>query len=83
MKLQPSRILNEKSGFLGLSVFDLAVLSYLLVAIHSILFPFGLEVVAFLIVGLIGYGLVAVRLRHRKKTIRDFVRARFLKRGWL
>jgi hypothetical protein len=74
MNIQPSRILNEKSGFLGLSIIDMAVLAYSLVALHSLLLPFGLEIVAFFFVGLIGYGLVAIRLRFRRKTIRDFIR---------
>lgn len=74
MNVRPSRILNEKSGFLGLSIIDMAVLAYLLVAFHSLLLPYGFEITAFVVVGLIGYGLVAIRLRHRRKTIRDFIR---------
>lgn len=74
MNIQPSRILNEKSGFMGLSIIDMAVLAYLLVALHSLLLPFGLEIGAFGLVGIVAYGLIAIRLRHRRKTIRDFIR---------
>lgn len=63
-----SRILNERSGFLGLTVIDLIVLTYVLIVAHKLC---GLA--AFPIVGVIAFFLVSIRLRSRSKVIRDFV----------
>lgn len=73
MMVRPSRFLNEKSGFLGLSVFDLAALGYALVFIHPFCAARGLDLLAFIVIGIFAYFLVSLRLRHRPKTIRDFL----------
>lgn len=72
MKVQPSRILNEKSGFLGLSAFDMAIVGYVLVLLHSMLDPLGMTWLSFLGAAVFAYGLVAVRLRFRPRSIRDY-----------
>lgn len=71
MTVRPSRFLNEKSGWMGLSVWDLASLSYVLVFMHSALRHTGWEILSFGIVGLISFFLIQVRLRERPKAIRD------------
>lgn len=73
MNVRPSRFLNEKSGFWGLSVVDLAGLGYTLVFLHPVFASRGLDLFAFVVVGALGYLLVSLRLRHRPKTIRDFL----------
>lgn len=81
MSVRPSRFLNEKSGFLGLSVWDMAVLGYLLVLSHAGLQPFGLDWLAFVICALVGYVLVSIRLRLRPRSIRDFLLFQLKSRG--
>jgi hypothetical protein len=83
MKIKPSRFLNEKSGFLGLSVWDLAILGYLLVTLHSFFSSFGLDWAAFAIVSLAAYFLISLRLRFRKRTVRDFANYQLRSRGAL
>lgn len=80
MMVRPSRFLNEKSGFLGLSVFDLAALGYALVFIHPFCAARGLDILAFVAIGILAYFLVSLRLRHRPKTIRDFLFLQLSKR---
>lgn len=66
------RILNERGGFFGLSVVDLGVLAYVLIGANSVLGGWGLELLAFPVAGLVGAWLVSIRLRFRRKTIRDW-----------
>ncbi len=73
MKKIPSRILNEKPGFLGLTVFDFAVLGYFLILSHGALSKIGFELLAFPLSGLFAVLLIGVRLNHRPKVIRDFL----------
>ncbi len=68
------RILNQRSGFLGLGVFDLAFLGYGLIVFHSLLSQIGLELLSFVIVGLISVMLIHIRLTKRPKYIRDFLK---------
>lgn len=68
----PSRVLNEKPGFLGLSVFDFAVLGYFLILTHTVLTHFTLELLAFPLSGLVTVFLINVRLKNRPKVIRDY-----------
>ena len=72
MRKVPSRILNEKPGFLGLTVLDFAVLGYFLILTHGVLSEIGFELLAFPLSGLFAVLLIGVRLRHRPKVIRDF-----------
>jgi hypothetical protein len=80
---QTSRFLNEKSGFMGLSPLDFAGLGYALVIFHSVLSKFGVDILAFVLVAVLGYGLVSVRLRFRKKVIRDFLTSQIQRWGAL
>ena len=83
MKVKPSRFLNEKSGFMGLTVWDLAVLGYLLISIHEPLSKLGLDWLAFLITGFAAYVLIALRLKYRRRTLRDFSKYLLRSRGLL
>lgn len=69
----PLRILNEPAGFMGLTSIDLCALGYLLVATLGVFDSFNLGLLSFVVVGLIGYALIAVRLKYRRKIVRDFV----------
>lgn len=73
MMLYPSRILNEKPGFLGLQVTDLIILGYTLILSHSLLSLIDLELFSFVLTGLIGFFLVGIRVSHRPKIIRDYL----------
>lgn len=74
----PLRILNEPSGVLGLSSLDLCFVGYFLVVSNSALEPLGFGYLAFLVVGLFTYALIAIRLRLRSKIIRDFFKTLIL-----
>lgn len=69
----PLRILNEPAGFMGLRSIDLCALGYLLVATHGILESIGLGLLSFVLVSLVAYALIAIRLKYRRKIIRDFL----------
>lgn len=73
----PLRILNEPAGFMGLTSIDLCALGYLLVATHGILESFGLGLLSFVVIGLVTYVLIAIRLKYRRKIIRDFLSSTF------
>lgn len=73
MILYPSRILNEKPGFLGLQVTDLIILGYMLILSHSILSVIDLELLSFVITGLVAFLLISIRMSHRPKTVRDYL----------
>lgn len=68
------RVLNERSGFFGLSVLDFGVLAYALIGANTVFSRWGLEILAFPVAGLLGVVLVTIRLRFRRKTIRDFAK---------
>lgn len=72
MKKVPSRILNEKPGFLGLTVIDFAVLGYFLILVHGVLGKTGFELLAFPLSGAFAIFLIGVRLKHRPRVIRDY-----------
>ena len=57
---------------MGLSPLDLAALGYALVILHSWLSMYGLDFVSFILVAVLGYALISIRLRFRRKVIRDF-----------
>lgn len=52
---------------------DAGKYGYLLVATHGIFDSFGFGLLSFVVVSLIGYALIAVRLKYRRKIVRDFV----------
>lgn len=72
MTKTPSRILNEKPGFLGLTVLDFAVLGYFLILSHEALASFGVELLSFPLTGMFTVFLIGIRLKHRPKIIRDY-----------
>lgn len=76
----PSRILNERTTFMGLTVLDLAGLGYTLIIIHSLLAKVNLEILSFGIVGILLFGLIGVRAKYRPKTIRDYLTYQATKR---
>lgn len=78
---QPSRLLNEKSGFLGLSVFDLTIVTFTLVMSHAFFEKIGLGILSFLVAGVVLIALMAVRFGYRRKVIRDFLKFHFSMRG--
>ena len=83
MIVHPSRHLNERAGFLGLSIWDLAVLAYFLVLSQSVLASFHVDWIAFLATLFVGYVLVSVRLKFRPKAIRDAAKFQLSSRGIL
>lgn len=80
MTKTPSRILNEQTTFLGLSVLDLAGLGYILIISHAILSRFQVELLSFILVGFLLFLLIGVRSRYRAKTIRDYLAFKLTKR---
>ncbi len=72
--MKTSRILNEKSGFMGLGVFDLAGVAYFLIITHSLLEKIGLEILSFFITAVLSIFLIQVRLTKRPKFIRDVLK---------
>lgn len=76
MKTRGARLLNERPGWLGLSVWDLGGLGYVLIFSHALLRPFGLELLAFLVAGVSFLVLLRIRLKSRPKTIRDFLKSK-------
>lgn len=73
MRFQPSRTLNEPSSLMGLSIWDVAGLGYVLVLTNQALVPFGLDVISFVITGITALFIMKIRLTGRKKLIRDYV----------
>lgn len=73
MTKKPSRILNEQTTFLGLTVFDLAVLGYTLIILHSVLSKINLEILTFGFIGVLTFALIGIRAKYRPKTIRDYL----------
>lgn len=74
MKILTSFALNKDSQFLGLSVLDIITLGYLFITSHAALSFIGYELSSFLVVGFAFVALLAIRLKYRKKTIRDYFR---------
>lgn len=77
---KPSRILNENSTFLGLTIVDFAGVGYLLIIIHTILSKINLELLSFVIAGGAVVFLIGIRSKYRTKTIRDFLTYKLTKR---
>lgn len=71
---QPLRILNEPPAFFGLSIFDLAGLGWCLVLSHSLLEPMGLGLLSLLLTAFAAAALATLRMRYRRKIIRDSAR---------
>lgn len=71
---QPLRILNEPPSFFGLSILDLAGLGWCLVISHAVLEPLGLGIISLLFTSFVAAALATLRIRYRRKIIRDAVR---------
>ncbi|AZZ37314.1 hypothetical protein CIK05_11110 [Bdellovibrio sp. qaytius] len=80
MTRKPSRILNEQTTFLGLTVLDLAGLGYTLIISHSLLAKLQLEILSFGISGILLFALIGIRAKYRPKTIRDYLTYSLTKR---
>ncbi len=80
MTKTPSRILNEKSGFLGLSPFDIGIVGYSLIIFNTMLARIGMELLAFPFAAAGGIAILQIRINHRPKIIRDFLAFNFSKR---
>ncbi len=76
MKVQSSRLLNERSGWLGLGIWDLVVIVYTMIASNAVLQLFGLELLIFPIGGIVFLLILNIRLKSRPKTIRDYLRSK-------
>jgi hypothetical protein len=76
IRVKGARLLNERPGWLGLSVWDLGGIGYVLIISNALLRPWGLELLSFLIAGLAFLILLQVRLRSRPKTIRDYLKSK-------
>lgn len=83
-QLPTSRLINEKVTYAGLSQEDLLTIVISFFFPFSILGLFDLGLVAIPISILIGGILITVRLKYRRRKIRDYLRfqyIRFLKNG--
>ena len=80
MKATPSRFLNERIGFLGLSTLDIGLVGYFLIFTNLILRPTGLEILTFPFTAVFGVSLISIRLKNRPKVMRDFVSYRLQKK---
>ena len=79
--MKTSRILNEKSGFMGLGVFDLAGIGYFLIITHSILGKINFEILSFFMTAILSILFIQIRLTKRPKYIRDILKYYFLPRN--
>lgn len=70
---RPSRILNEHSTFLGLTIIDFAGVGYFLILTHTVLSKISLELLSFFITGILVFFLIGIRSKYRPKTIRDYL----------
>jgi len=69
---QTAAFLNSKLKLLGLSEWDYVFLGYGLFVMYHLLLPWGLELLAFVILFIAFILLLTIRLTKRRKTIRDF-----------
>ena len=74
MKQQPSRILNEPSNFMGLTTADIMGLSVIFMLLQKFLYIFGIEFLAIVFTLVFAIFLSIVRMRYRRKIIRDSVK---------
>lgn len=69
-----SRVLNDNGSVLGLNIYDLIGSVTVLVITSELLKPFGLEFLSVLVAIFSLILLIPIRLRYRRKIIRDAVR---------
>jgi hypothetical protein len=70
--IQPSRILNEKNGFLGLTYSDCALLVILTLQLHGYFSLYEKEWVALGVGPLLALGLIQIRMKYRSGIITSF-----------
>ena len=69
---RPSRILNIKSNFFGLTLDDLLGLMFFY-TIFQLLFSFlGLEILSIILTFIIALFLIPIRLKYRRGVVRDY-----------
>ena len=73
MQIIPSRTINEKSQVMGLNGGDLFALSVTFLLLQQVFLRFELEWVPLLISFFLAGILVSVRLKYRRKIIRDML----------
>ncbi len=73
MKTKPSRTLNEVSTVAGLTGADILCIAAVFTLSQRVLFYFGLEILALVIAVIIGITLSIIRMRYRRKIIRDAI----------
>ena len=74
-----SRVLNQQSRFFGLGVLDFLFLSAFYMLSQAFLFPFQFEFLGLLLTLALAVLLVPIRLKYRKKFIRDVVFYTFIR----
>ena len=67
----PSRVLNDNSVLFGLSFSDLVGCTVVLAISQALLKPFHLEPLALVVFGLSLMLLAAIRLKYRRRYLRD------------
>ncbi len=77
-----SRLLNDNGNVLGLNAADLVSGVAVLIVSAEILKPLGIEVFSVPLACLSIVMLIPVRLRYRRKIIRDTIRAYLFPRGF-
>ncbi|MBC7457823.1 MAG: hypothetical protein H7235_06065 [Bdellovibrionaceae bacterium] len=68
------RLMNERTGFFGMSIVDLAGLGYFLIATHGLLGKVGLELFSFVLTSLLAILIIHVRITKRPHFMRDFIK---------
>lgn len=76
----PLRALNEQSGFLGLTMWDICGIGYIFVVSHSLLETYSLGLLAFLIAAIAFGVLTTIRSNFRPRIIRDSLKHTLLKK---
>lgn len=79
MYKQPSRILNESSQVLGLNANDLLCVGASFLIFQQIFVPFELELIPLLLLFIETIILITIRLKYRRKIIRDYGKFVFTK----
>jgi hypothetical protein len=70
---QPSRILNERGLLFGLDYMDVTAMAIVLLIANLSLKPFHKEFFSLPLTGMVLLLLIPIRMRFRKKIIRDFI----------
>lgn len=79
MKQIPSRVLNEPSNFMGLVSTDILALSGIFMVSQRLLYFIHLEIFAIFIAFIAGIFLTIIRMKFRRKIIRDAFKYYYVK----